>query len=75
MALRPLAEDKTWFFGGGGGTWAGSLNQGLPGLDPKIEKFIAMWKKFRVEWGVHGLGLCYNNKNNNNNNKTKQKHG
>jgi hypothetical protein len=37
-----------------------------------------MWEKFRIEWGVHGLGLCYNNKNNNNNNnnnKTKQKHG
>jgi hypothetical protein len=29
-----------------------------------------MWKKFRVEWGVHGLGLCYNNKNNNNKTKT-----
>jgi hypothetical protein len=28
-----------------------------------------MWEKFRIEWGVHGLGLCYNNKNNNN--KTK----
>jgi len=25
-----------------------------------------MWEKFRIEWGVHGLGLCYNNKNNNN---------
>jgi hypothetical protein len=32
-----------------------------------------MWKKFRVEWGVHGLGLCYNNKNSNNNNNNKTK--